>query len=140
MDTIRPAYRFVGGAVGIRASAADAHVDLAAQLGLDVAHQGDEAFARRGNRLLKRIEVLGRFVEPVHVAVEHDEHVAILVRDHVFHRLEGERVSVQTPDDVQDVAGTRGVTRERIGGNMVVDRTDAPRILEQTALLPGYRT
>ena len=104
VDAVGPADRLVGRAVGVRATAADAHVHLAAQFRLDVAHQRNEGGAGVCDRPLELREVLGGLVEPVHIPVEDRQSLARLGGDHLLDRIERKGVPVQAARDVEHLA------------------------------------
>ena len=140
VDAVRPAHGLVRGAIRIGAPAPHPYVDLASQLGFDVAHQGKVVRTSVGDRLLERGEVVGGFIEPVHIAVEHDERVGSFLGDHALDGIEREKVAVQAAHDVEHLARPLGRSGERVSGNMVVDGAHSARVFEQTAFLTRHRT
>ena len=134
VDAVRAAHRVVARAVRVGASAPHAHIHLAAQLGLYVAHERQVARCPP----LQGGEVLGRLVEPVRIAVQHDAHVALLGCHQAVHRIERKRVAVQAAHHVQHVARNLGIAGEGVGGQAVVDRADPARVLEHPAHLAGH--
>ena len=134
VDAVRAAHRVVPCAVGIGAAAAHAYVNLAAQLGLHVAHE--RRVARHA--ALERGEVLGRLVEPVRIAVQNDAHRSPLLPDQRVQRIKREGIAVQPAHDVEHVARVRRLAGECVGGNAVVHGTDAAGVLEHPTHLAGH--
>ena len=86
--------------------------------------------------LLDGFEVLGRLIEPMHVAVQNSPHVAVFGSDEIVEGIEGKGVSVQASDDVERIAGKSRLRSEQIRIEAVVDRAYPSRILEIASFRP----
>ena len=136
VNAVRAADIGIRRAIGIRTTASHADVGLPAKLRLDVARKRHVARCTTFDDL----EVLGRLIEPVNVAVQNRANLPRLGRNEGIERIECERIAVHAPHDEKRVAGKRGFGSKQARIKPVVDRTDPARILEVASFAACRRT